>query len=285
MIENRVYTYNATHDRLHFCICHHNFQFPLKYHFCSDSKNFPANDKFHSLSWNRFRIWTAGSLLLLWNVANLWSYFMVPTQLKTPNESVEVLYIWEYKHWTALSPQHPFQRCASHKSWPAKSILLSFSSAVEMKYIVKEISPDLTKCCLSQLLLASISSKENTQQSFNSEAASQVRGTSMCSMENHNENSGFSNIILIVKYLFYPPQLHLSHGLSIMIIYGYHFGCSEQQCLGLVAFSAQDEKWSLKECSLPSRHVLTALILHLPKCMCWLLSHLETSGTESNWSN
>lgn len=64
----------------------------------------------------------------------------------------------------------------------------------------------------------------------------------MCSRANHNENSRFNNIILMAKYLFYPSQLHLSHRLSIMIIYGYHFGCSEQQCLGLVVFSAQDEK-------------------------------------------
>lgn len=187
------------------------------------------------------------------------------------------------QNWTMASFHRP--PTIFHESWPAESILLSFSSAIEMKYIVIEISPDLTKCYLSQLLLVSSLSRENPQQSFNSEAASQGGGTSMCSRANRNENSRFNNIILMAKYLFYPSQLHLSHRLSIMIIYGYHFGCSEQQCLGLVVFSAQDEKWSLKECSLPSRHVLTALILHLPNCICWLLSHLETSGTKSNWSN
>jgi len=46
----------------------------------------------------------------------------------------------------------------------------------------------------------------------------------------------------MAEYLFYPAQLHLSQGLSIMIIYGYHFGRSEQRCLGLVGFSTQDEK-------------------------------------------
>lgn len=171
------------------------------------------------------------------------------------------------------------------ESWPADLILLNFTSAMEVKCIVREVSPDLTKCCLPQLLLSSSLSNKNAQWSFNSEPASQGKGTFLCSGANHNENSGFNNIILMVKYLFYPSQMHVNYGPSIMIIYGYHFGCSEQQCLGLVVFSAQDEKWSLKECSLPSRHVLTALILHLPNCICWLLSHLETSGTKSNWSN
>lgn len=152
--------------------------------------------------------------------------------------------MYNNKQWAALSPWRPFidvPPAVFCDSWPAESVLLIFTSAVEMKYIVTEVSPELTKCCLSQVLLASSLSKENAQQSFNSEAASQGRGTSLCSRANYNENSRFNNIILMAKYLFYPSQLHLSNGLSIMIIYGYHFGCSEQQCLGLVVFSAQDE--------------------------------------------
>lgn len=208
--------------------------------------------------------------------------------LKVSNKSSEVLCVCEYEFQAALSPWNPVTGVPPtlfNERWPTGLILLGFRSAVEMKYIIINISPDLTKCCLYQPLLVSSLSKENVQQSFNSKAASQGWGNFMYSRANHNENLRFRDIILMAKYLFHPSLFHLSHGFSIMIIYGYHFGCSEQQCLGLLVFSAQDEKWSLKECSLPSQHVLTALILHLPNCKCWLLAHLETSGTKSNWSN
>lgn len=193
-----------------------------------------------------------------------------------------------YKGWAVLSPWQPFigvPPTASCESWPSDLILHYFSAVVEMKCSVREVFLDLTMWCFSQLLILSSLSNENALQSFNLERASQGRGIFMRSRAICNENSGFNSIILMEEYLFYPLQLHVSHGLSIMIIYSYHFGCSEQQCLGLVGFSTLGEKWSLKECSLPSRHVLTALILHLPNCLCWLLSHLETSGTKSNWSN
>lgn len=252
-----------------------------------DTNKFQANNKFVLAARNRLEIWTAGSLLLL-SVSDLWSYFIDQAWLKVSNKSSEVLCGYEYELQTALSPWHPFTGVPLtlfHESWPVEWILLGFSSAVEMKYIIIKISLDLTKCCLYQPLFVSSLSKENAQQSFNLKAASQGWGNFMYSRAHRNENSRFRTITLMAKYLFYPSPFHLSHGLSIMIIYGYHFGCSEQQCLGLLVFSAQDEKWSLKECSLPSRHVLTALILHLPNCICWLLAHLETSGTKSNWSN